>query len=630
MDVKRLGSPYPGIVAYDLKYSPVFFGRHLAVEHACEELLGAAAREGGRPVLFVIGGSGSGKSSLVCAGLVPRLTRPGVVPGVDLWRMVITVPDGDGLLSLAAHLYAPGALPELEDSAQRDPERWARMAAGEPEAAADSVTWALERIGDAERQRAHADRRMEAHLLLVLDQLEGQFGSLGQNAYAKVLRALVDGGRVWLLTTLRSERYTDLQLYPDLLALKRAGATYDLPPPGPAEIADIVRGPARAAGLSFDELDGVSLARVLVEAVPNADALPLLQMTLAQLFERRQGAELTFAAYHAMGGVHGAIAAYADGVFARVPPAAQSELDLLVRALVREVGRSKSDNHVRFTIRDADRKAFETSETRKQLVEDLVDGRLLVSDGDKLRLAHEALLRRWERARHSLRRLADAELRKAWLHRAMAAAAAVLFLVVAGVAVWFWRAATISASLDRGRLLAEQGRDQAEARPLLGLRLALEGLALAPERTDIRTPIVQTIAEIASRGRLTRVNAKAERVYSSDDGTKFVIVHAEGKSELRGISNGQLIQLTDKVGEWKGFFSPVFFVNGGRAVIVQYVNSLPEVRRTDTGALLATLQNRRVINSVSSDKGVFGVIYENQKPETEVRRIDTGDVVTKL
>lgn len=435
-DVEAQGSPYPGLVAYDRKHSPVFFGRHLAIESAREELLGAAARESGRPALFVIGASGSGKSSLVRAGLVPRLAQPGLVPGVDLWRTVIAVPAADSLGPLAAHLYAPDGLPELAESAQRDPEKWARMAVGDPEAAADTLAWALDRIGEAERRRVHADRRIEARLLLVVDQLEGLFGTPGQKAFAKVLRALVGGGQAWLLATLRSDRYADLQLDRDLVALKRAGATYDLPPPGPAEITDIVKGPARAAGLAFGERAGGSLARVLVEAAPNADALPLLQMTLAQLFERREGAELTFAAYEAMGGVEGAIAAYADSVFARIAPVAQRELKPLIRVLVRDVARSRSDNQVRFTARDADRKAFEISEARKHLIEFLVEGRLLVSDGGKLRVAHEALLRRWERVQDSLRRLADAELRKARLQRALAIAAAVVFLAVAGVAVW--------------------------------------------------------------------------------------------------------------------------------------------------------------------------------------------------
>jgi eukaryotic-like serine/threonine-protein kinase len=103
-DVDTKGSPYPGLVAYDRDRSPVFFGRQLAVEQACDELLAVATREDGLPALFVIGASGSGKSSLVRAGLVPRLTRPGAVPGVDVWRTVVTVPAVDSLASFAAHL----------------------------------------------------------------------------------------------------------------------------------------------------------------------------------------------------------------------------------------------------------------------------------------------------------------------------------------------------------------------------------------------------------------------------------------------------------------------------------------------------------------------------------------------
>jgi hypothetical protein len=207
-----------------------------------------------------------------------------------------------------------------------------------------------------------------------------------------------------------------------------------------------------------------------------------------------------------------------------------------------------------------------------------------------------------------------------------------VFLTVAGVAVWFWHAATLSASLDRARLLAEQGRDQADDQPLLGLRLVLEGLALTPsERADIRTPMVQTIAEIASGGRLARLSAEAEKVYASEDGTTFVIVHADAKSELRSIANGpRSIELTDKVADPQDFFSPVFFVNDGKAVIVNYASAPPEVRRTDTGALIAKLPNRRVIEPLRSDKNVFGVMYERQDPRTELRRMDNGAVIARL
>jgi WD40 repeat protein len=432
-DVAVQGSPYPGLVAYDRDRSPVFFGRQLAIQHARDELLAAAMRTDGRPALFVIGASGSGKSSLVRAGLVPQLTRPGIVPGIDLWRTVITVPAADSLAALAAHLYAADGLPALAASPQADPAGWATMAAGSPEATADSLAWALARTAEAQQHRTRADRPLQARLLLVVDQLESLFGTPGQGAFTRVLQALVEGGQVWLLATLRSDRYAELQLDPSLLALKRAGATYDLPPPGPAEITDIIKGPARAAGLTFAERAGTSLARVLVEAAPHADALPLLQMALAQLFAQRDGAELTFSAYEAMGEVAGAIAAHANVVFAQASPAAQRELDPLVRELVRDVAR-RSDGQVRFTTRVADRRVFETSAVRRDLVETLVNGRLLVSDDGHLRVAHEALLRQWPPACAAVEAIADAEVRKARLVRLGALAAAAVFLVVAGIA----------------------------------------------------------------------------------------------------------------------------------------------------------------------------------------------------
>lgn len=428
-DMAIQGSPYPGLVAYDSRRSPVYFGRQLAVSQVRDDFLVTITREGALPALFVIGASGSGKSSLVRAGVLPQFTLPGVAPGVDLWRIVIMVPSADSLATLATNLFTPEGLPELFSGAHSDSVRWAKMAAESSDAAADDIVWALNRVAEVAGEKVQAGRKLEAHLLLVVDQLETLFGTPNQKVFTKVLHSLVSTRRVWLLATLRSDRYQELQLDSSLLALKRAGMTYDLPPPGPAEIADIVKGPARAAGLTFAERDGRSLAHVLIEAVPNADALPLLQMALAQLFEAREGVELTYAAYEAMGGIEGAIAAQANTVFSLIPSAAQRELEPLVHTLVRDVTRGAGDQ-VRFTGRTADRGTFETGSSRKQLVENMVNGRLLVSDESNLRVAHEALLRRWDRALECLKRLADAELRKARFRMLAAIVAAVVFLIV--------------------------------------------------------------------------------------------------------------------------------------------------------------------------------------------------------
>jgi hypothetical protein len=137
----------------------------------------------------------------------------------------------------------------------------------------------------------------------------------------------VEDGSTWLIASLRTDRYADLQLDPDFLHLRRGNALFDLPPPGASEISEIIAGPARAAGLVFEERDGKSLAKTIEAAVGGADALPLLQMTLSQLFAARAGSTLTFAAYEAIGGLEGAIAARAEEVFRSTSPAAQGALD---------------------------------------------------------------------------------------------------------------------------------------------------------------------------------------------------------------------------------------------------------------------------------------------------------------
>jgi conflict system STAND superfamily ATPase len=113
--------------------------------------------------------------------------------------------------------------------------------------AAEDVVWVLDRIASAEQLRTGADRTLQARLLLVVDRLERMFGTDDAAKVSALLRALVATGRVWLIATLRSDRYAALQTDRDLLKLRRYGTVYDLPPPGQAEISDIVKGPARAA-----------------------------------------------------------------------------------------------------------------------------------------------------------------------------------------------------------------------------------------------------------------------------------------------------------------------------------------------------------------------------------------------
>jgi tetratricopeptide (TPR) repeat protein len=459
------GSPFRGLEPFEAGHQRVFFGRRLAVEACRERLSEAAAR--GCGFLLVLGASGAGKSSLIRAGLVPRLTSPGTVEGVDLWRRALLRPGGDPFAALAQALFAPDALPELSAGDFATPPDLASLLASNPAAADKPIGRALDRAAAALQAAEAFDRPVAARLLLVIDQLEELFVTPPetQAAFAQLLETLARCGRVWVVVTLRGDRYSGLLALPPLLALKAAGAVFDLPLPGGSEVEEIIRGPVRAAGLRYEQRTpgGPDLGDELRGALQGADALPLLQMTLEALFEERDPATgaLTVAAYDRIGGLEGAIAARAEAVFAAQPPAARAELRNLLAALVADVAAEGA-----LVARAAPMQEVASTPARAALVDALVAGRLLVADAEdesRVRVAHEALLRRWPRAADVLlaaRRAA--QMRK--MRRLYAAVVAFAILAVAALgAGWY-------AMEQRGEALEQQ----AEAERLAGLAAANE------------------------------------------------------------------------------------------------------------------------------------------------------------
>ena len=396
-DIRTKGSPYPGLVPYDSTYKTVFFGRALATANAIDELKIAANRES--PVLLIVGPSGSGKSSLMRAGLMPQFTGAHLLQ-VDFWRQILVEPAADPILAFAQRLYAANGLSELTEGPQQTPESFAALARQSPEAAAQAIKWGLERAASSEHQKLGGGRgsgRMPVgKILLALDQLEILLDSPKRNEFAQLARALVANETAWIIITLRSDRYEDFQQDADFVELRKRSALFDLPPPGASEIADMVKGPARSAGLIFEDRNGVPLSKIISAEVRGADALPLLQMTLAQLFAARKDDTLTYEAYEGIGGLEGAIAAHAETVFGTVSPSGQSGLDALLRMIVSDI-----DQEGRLTLRTPDRAALIAGGATVELVDKMTEARLLVSADGTVRVAHEALLRRWQRATES-------------------------------------------------------------------------------------------------------------------------------------------------------------------------------------------------------------------------------------
>ena len=244
------GSPFRGLDAFGAKHAPVFFGRAQETARAVDLWREAGARE--TPFLIVIGASGSGKSSLARAGVIPRLTTPGVIAEVDLWRVAATRPSDspDGPFASLATALMQGeselskdeegrspALPEIADGDCRSILELAAVLRADVKLAARTIVNALQRIAAAEREREAHGRELRCDLALLIDQLDELFAATVSEAeradFVALIAGLVRTTRVWLIVTLRADLYARLLEQPALKALKERGATFDLRRPTP-------------------------------------------------------------------------------------------------------------------------------------------------------------------------------------------------------------------------------------------------------------------------------------------------------------------------------------------------------------------------------------------------------------
>jgi formylglycine-generating enzyme required for sulfatase activity len=381
--------------------------------------------EDGTAFVLVFGASGSGKSSLVKAGLLPDLALPGMIDRVALVRRAVMRPsdsESGPLNALAAAICSRTALPELaNDGYTQD---WlCAMLRKAPEEACVPLAQALRK----EAAKAQLPERARARLAVVVDQFEELFtmralDSVSRESFVAALESLAKSGFVWVIATMRSDFFDRLETLPKRLASLCSNSRFLLLPPDEAEIGQIIRQPAQEAGLHFeyDPAQGKSLDEIMRQsAAKDRGVLPLLSFLLDQLWQRRTDSNvLTFAAYRELGGLEGSIGHRAEQVFEALPVVVQEELARLLRSLVTVRG-------VTATSRPAPLSMFPEGTPQHALVDAFLhpDARLLVSDGEggnaQLRLAHEALLTHWPRARDQIAADArDLELRGRLEHQA--------------------------------------------------------------------------------------------------------------------------------------------------------------------------------------------------------------------
>ncbi|MBI3242691.1 MAG: protein kinase [Chloroflexi bacterium] len=397
----ELVNPYKGLRAFNEADSEDFFGR----ESLIQQLL-ARLGEGGdlSRFLAVVGPSGSGKSSVVKAGLLPILRRGGL-PGSENWFIVDFMPGPHPFEELEAALLRVAVNPPPSLLAQlRDGNR--------------GLLRAVNRI-------LPADESVE--LVLVLDQFEEVFTLItDEKERALLLTNLVtavldERSRMRLVITLRAD-FTDRPLrYVDFgeLVQRRSEFVMALTPD---ELERAILGPAKRVGLRLEA--GLTSAMIR-EVGDQPGALPLLQYALTELFEKREGRALTKKAYADLGGVTGALGKRTEAVYAGLNEAEQSIARQLFLRLV-TVGEGVEDTRRR--VLKAELEQLQSSNF-KLPIGNVLDSfgahRLLSFDRDPItrgptvEVAHEALLREWPRLREWLNE-SRADVR---LQRQLAAAA---------------------------------------------------------------------------------------------------------------------------------------------------------------------------------------------------------------
>ena len=400
--------PFRGLLSFEFEHAPVFFGRKRARNEVRELLATEEAR--GKAFVLVLGASGSGKSSLVKAGVLPDLMLPGMVGDVALCRHAIVRPSenaSDVLAALADAILSDSALPELK-GLRYTQERLAVLLREAPQQASLVIEQGLAEAGKA----AQLTEIAEARLIIVVDQLEEIFtiatlGDEERSRFVAALAALAGSGLVWIIATMRSDFFDRLESFPALAELAERDSRYLLLPPTDAELGQIIREPAREAGLRFevDPSDNSSLDERIRLAATERDALPLLSFVLDELWRQRTDrGVLTFAAYQSLGGLEGALARRAESEFEALPDDVRNTLPRILRALV-TIG-----TEGQIAARAAPLARFPEGSAERQLIDVFASpgARLFVTAADhtggepKVRVAHQALLSHWTRAQQCI------------------------------------------------------------------------------------------------------------------------------------------------------------------------------------------------------------------------------------
>lgn len=343
--------PYLGLKTFADQTAQFFFGRETLTKKLINIL-----RSGTR-FLALFGPSGSGKSSLVRAGVLWALKR-GQLPGSENWAQIIMRPADNPFEQLAAS--------SLD----------------------------LTNINDYLKSNPDIDR-----IVLFIDQFEELFTISNDNSrehFIKNLAVALNNTKLILIISMRDEFYSAFHAKTPQLAESEHLRIENVPGTlKHSELAKMIVEPAARSGLVLEEgLVDVIVKDLSHDGQPRSSTLPLLEFTLLQLWEKRSEGRLTHDAYQLIGGVTGSLARWADDAYSELPKGFHARAENLLTSLVHlgDEALGLPDTRKRGTLDNADEKT-------QYIFQYLIDKRLLVSSGSVVEYIHDSLIHEWGKLR---------------------------------------------------------------------------------------------------------------------------------------------------------------------------------------------------------------------------------------
>ena len=378
--------PYPGMLPYSEANHECFFGREGETRQMLERLHA-------HPLLSVIGPSGSGKSSLVFAGLIPQLRQSSLFAGIN-WKVITLRPGSKPMDQLESLLKFDHTHP------------------------AESIDLLL------------FDQGSNSKLLLIIDQFEELFSldSDPEEVFQKSIKSLLQATNLYLVITVRADFYAEIMRSP--LWNEIQSSRLEITPLKDSGLRDAIEKPAELVGVFVEP---ALVERLIADAAGEPGALPLVQETLVLMWDKIERRYLPLRAYEALvismgayrnsqpdarSGLQVAIALRADACMAGLTDSPSEQRDIARAIMMRLVqfGEGRSDTRRRQSEEDL---ASTTQKTDlfQNTINQLISSRLLTSDADTqipglrmIDIAHEALITCWPTLRQWINESRDAEI----------------------------------------------------------------------------------------------------------------------------------------------------------------------------------------------------------------------------